>query len=149
VKPLAVLLTVVLALTTRPARELPDLLAVHDLAPLTDAQARQLADQPALWRVVIDSETDGSEEHGWWYECRGEGEPLRTLVLPDGDDLAAHAAVKRSGLLLVEATLGRIVHPARRGPTGRACPSWWSTGWCAAAWWTGRSCDGGGPATTT
>jgi hypothetical protein len=55
-------------------------LAVHDFATLTDREARQLAGRPALSRVVLDGEPDGDEEHGWPYECKGEGEPLRRLT---------------------------------------------------------------------
>jgi hypothetical protein len=96
----------------------PDTLAVHDFATMTDRQARQLAGRRALYRVVLDSEPDGDAEHGWQYDCKGEGEPLRSLWLPDGDDLVAAEAAKGSGLLLVVATVRRIVHPPIEGPDG-------------------------------
>jgi hypothetical protein len=98
-------------------------LAVHDFATLTDAEARQLAGRAALYRVVIHSEPDGDSEHGWQVECQGEGEPLRSLWLPDGDDLAAHSAGQGSGLLIVQATLQRIVHPPIAGADGSQLPA--------------------------
>jgi hypothetical protein len=48
-------------------------------APLTDREAREDAGRPALFRVVLDSEPDGGAEHGWRYDCQGEGEALRSL----------------------------------------------------------------------
>jgi hypothetical protein len=57
----------------------PPALAVHDFATLTENEARQLAGRPALFRVVLDSEPDGDAEHGWRYDCQGEGEALRSL----------------------------------------------------------------------
>jgi hypothetical protein len=53
----------------------------------------------------------------------GEGAPLRTLWLPDGDDLAAAQAARGSGLLLVEATLRRIAHPPITGTDGSSLPA--------------------------
>jgi hypothetical protein len=98
-------------------------LAVHDFATLTEREARQLGGRPALFCVVLDGEPDGDEEHGWRYECRGEGEPLRSLWLPDGDDLVAAEAAKGSGLLLVVATLRRIVPRPVVGGDGRPLPA--------------------------
>jgi hypothetical protein len=103
--------------------ERPPALAVHDFATLTDAEARQLAGRPALFRVLLESEPEGNEEHGWRYDCQGEGEPLRSLWLPDGDDLVAAQAAKGSGLLLVVATLRRIVHPPVTGGDGSRLPA--------------------------
>jgi hypothetical protein len=97
-------------------------LAVYDFATLADAEARQLAGRPALFRVVLDSEPGGDAEHGWRYDCQGEGESLRSLWLPDGDDLVAAQAAKGSGLLAV-ATLRRIVHPPSTGGDGRPLPA--------------------------
>jgi hypothetical protein len=120
-------------------------LAVHDFATLTEREARQLAGRPALFRVVLDSEPDGDGEHGWRYERKGAGDQLRLLWLPDGDDLVAAQAAKGSGLLLVVvATLRRIVHPPITGETGGRCRRWSSTGWCGRGWWTGSSGPGGG-----
>ena len=98
-------------------------LTAYDLATLTDAEARQLAGRPALFRVVVDGEPDGDQESGWGYDCRGEGSPLRTLWLPDGDDLAAYAASRGSGLLVVEATLRRFVHRPVSGADGSRLPA--------------------------
>jgi hypothetical protein len=47
---------------------------------------------------------------------------LRSLWLPDGDDLVAAQAAKGSGLLLVVATLRRIVHPPIVGGDGSRLP---------------------------
>jgi hypothetical protein len=90
-------------------------LGVHDFATLTDAEARRLAGRPALFRVVVDGEPDGDAGAGWRYDCRGDGPAYRSLWLPDGDDLAAEVALQGSGLLVVEATLRRIVHPPAAG----------------------------------
>jgi hypothetical protein len=98
-------------------------LVVHDFATLTEREARQLAGRPALFRVVLDGEPNGDAEHGWRYVCKGEGEPLRSLWLPDGDDLVAAQAAKGSGLLLVVATLRRIVHPPITGGHVRPLPA--------------------------
>ncbi len=97
--------------------------AVHDLATLTDAEARRLAGRPALFTVVIDGEPDGDAQRGWRYDCQGEGEPLRSLWLHDGDDLTARGAANGSGLLLVVATLRRIVHPPITGGDGKSLPA--------------------------
>jgi hypothetical protein len=53
----------------------------------------------------------------------GEGEPVRSLRLPDGDDLVAAQAAKGSGLLLVEAVLARVVHPPIAGADGSRLPA--------------------------
>jgi hypothetical protein len=73
--------------------------------------------------VVVDGEPDGDEDHGWTYDCRGEVGELRTLWLPDGDDLAAYAASRGSGLLVVEATLRRIVRAPVKGADGSRLPA--------------------------
>ncbi len=97
---------------------------MRDLATLTDAEARQFAGRPASYRVVLDSEPDERDEYKWWaYDCAGEGEPLRSLWLPDGDDVAAYVAQQGSGVLVVEAPLRRIVHPPSRGGDGRPLPA--------------------------
>jgi hypothetical protein len=101
----------------------PPALPVHDLATLPDAQARRLAGRHALFRVVLDGEPDGDEEHGWTYDCQGQGGELRTLWLPDGDDLVAYEASRGSGLLVVEATLRRIVHRPVTGADGSRLPA--------------------------
>jgi hypothetical protein len=95
---------------------------VHDLAALTDAEARQFVGWRALFRVALDGEPDGDPQGGWRYDCRGEGGPLRTLWLPDGDDLVAVGAEQGSGVLRVEATLLRIVHPPVTGADGSRLP---------------------------
>jgi hypothetical protein len=114
------LLPFLVAAVTGPAP--PPALPVHDLATLTGAEARHLAGRRALFRVRIDSEPDGDPEHGWRYDCRGEGGQARTLWLPDGDDLAAEVAYRGSGLLFVEATLRRIVHAPVKGGDGSSLP---------------------------
>jgi hypothetical protein len=93
--------------------------AVHDFATLTDAEARRLADWPALYRVA----PDGDAARGWRFDCQGEGAPLRSLWLGDGDDVTAARAAQDSGLLLVEATLRRIVHPPVTGADGSRLPA--------------------------
>jgi hypothetical protein len=72
---------------------------------------------------VVDGEPDGDPQGGWRYDCRGEGAPLRTLWLPDGDDLVAYAASRGSGLLVVEATLRRVVHRPVTGADGASLPA--------------------------
>jgi hypothetical protein len=106
-----------------PAAPDPFAESVHDLAALTDAEARQLAGRPALFRVLLDGEPNGDPQDGWRYGCRGEGAPLRTLWLPDGDDLVAYAASQGSGLLVVEATLRRIVRAPVKGADGSRLPA--------------------------
>jgi hypothetical protein len=81
------LLAILVATVVGPAGPQAPPFRVHDLAALTDAEARQLAGRRALFRVVVDGEPDGDEDRGWTYDCRGEGGELRTLWLPDGDDL--------------------------------------------------------------
>jgi hypothetical protein len=73
--------------------------------------------------VVLESEPDGDEKQGWRYDCQGDGPQLRSLWLPDGDDIAAGQAAKGSGLLLVVATLRRIAHPPIVGGDGRPLPA--------------------------
>jgi hypothetical protein len=73
--------------------------------------------------LVLDSEPDGDPQGGWRYDCLGEGGPLRTLWLRDGDDLIAYEASRGSGLLLVEATRRRIVHPPVTGADGSYLPA--------------------------
>jgi hypothetical protein len=123
---LPAVLLATLALISRPPAPVP--LAFHDLATLSDAQARRLAGQRALFRVFVEGEPDGDEEHGWRYDCRGEGAPLRTLWLRDGDDITAAWAQRGSRLLQLEATLRRIVHPPIRGADGSSLPALLSTG---------------------
>jgi hypothetical protein len=65
----------------------------------------------------------GGAENGSWYDCRGEDLPLRTLWLPDGDDLVAHSTTKGSGLLLVRGTPRRIVHPPIAAADGLSLPA--------------------------
>jgi hypothetical protein len=65
--PQLLLLLAALAVHTAPAPaglHAPDPFAelVHDLATLTDAEARQLVGRRALYRVRIESEPDGSAE---------------------------------------------------------------------------------------
>jgi hypothetical protein len=72
--------------------------------------------------VVVDGGSDGDENRGWTYDCRGEGTPLRTLWLRDGDGLVAYEASQGSGLLVVEATLRRIVHRPVTGADGNRVP---------------------------
>jgi hypothetical protein len=98
-------------------------LRVHDLATLTGAEARQLAGRRAVYRAHIESEPDGDSLDGWRYDCPGNGEQLRRLWLRDGDDLAAEVALRGSGLLLVEATLQRIVHAPAKGVDGSSLPA--------------------------
>jgi hypothetical protein len=97
-------------------------LAVHDLATLTDRQARQLAGQRTLFRVHLDGNPDGSAEAGWTFDCRGDGAPLGRLWLPDDDDLVAHATWRGSGTWRVLAMLRRIVHPPIVGAGGSRRP---------------------------
>lgn len=117
------LLPVLIAAVVGPAPPPPFSLVPPDLAALTDAEAPQLAGRRALYCVVIEGEPDGDPEHGWRYECRGEGPSLRTVWLRDGDDLAAEVALQGSGGLLVEATLRRIVQPAVRVNDGSRLPA--------------------------
>jgi hypothetical protein len=117
------LLPVLVATVLGPAPPPTLSLTAHDLATLTDAEARQLAGRRALFRVVLDGEPDGNPEGGWRYDCRGEGGQLRTLWLRDGDDLDAYAASQGSGLLVVEATLRRIVHAPTKGTDGSSLPA--------------------------
>jgi hypothetical protein len=117
------LLPVLVAAVLGPAGPQAPPFRVHDLAALTDAEARRLAGRRALFRVVVDGEPDGDEDRGWKYDYRGEGGELRTLWLPDGDDLVAYAASRGSGLLLVEATLRRIVHRPVTGADGSGLPA--------------------------
>jgi hypothetical protein len=118
----AVLLAV-LTLVARPAPLVPGPLVWHGFSTLTDAQARQLAGRPALFQVYVEGEPDGDPEHGWRYDCQGEGEPLRTVWLQEGDDVTAASAQRSNGLLLVEAVLGRIVHPRVKGADGSSLPA--------------------------
>jgi hypothetical protein len=76
---------------------------------------------PAL--AWVSGEPDGDPQGGWRYDCRGEGSSLRTLWLPDGDDLVAYEASQGSGLLLVEATLWRVVHRPVTGADGSRLPA--------------------------
>jgi hypothetical protein len=116
-------LPVLVATVVGPAPPPPLALTPYDLATLTDAEARQLAGRRALYRVRIDPEPDGDPQDGWRrYSCRGKGEQLRTLWLRDGDDLAAYAASRGSGLLVVEALLRRIVHPPTDGADAGRLP---------------------------
>jgi len=101
----------------------PATVPVYDLAALTDAEARRLAGRRALYRLLLGGEPDGNPQGGWRYDCRGEGGPLRTLWLPDGDDLVAYEASRGSGLLVVEATLRRVVHRAVTGADGSGLPA--------------------------
>ena len=117
----ALLLAVLLPVPPAPPADLPGL-AVYDLAALTDAQARQLAGHRLLYRVYLEGEPDGSAEEGWRYDCRADGAQLRTLWLPDGEDLAAVPATRSGGLLVVGATLHRIVHPPLTGDDGSSLP---------------------------
>jgi hypothetical protein len=55
-------------------------------------------------------------------DCRGDGPAYRSLWLRDGDDLAAYAAFRGSGLLMVEATLRRIVHAPVKEADGSILP---------------------------
>jgi hypothetical protein len=95
---------------------------VHSPAALTDAEARQLNSRPALFRVVVGGEPDGDAQRGWRYDCRGDGPACRSLWLPDGDDLVAEAALQGNGLLLVDATLRRIVSPRVTGTDSSGFP---------------------------
>jgi hypothetical protein len=122
------LLAALLACHTAPAPPgltAPDRFAwpPHDLAALTDAEARQLAGRRALYVVWIDSEPDGDPETGWRYECPGDGPAYRSLWLRDGDDLAAEVAMKRGDVLLVEGTLRRIAHAPVKGADGSRLPA--------------------------
>jgi hypothetical protein len=45
------------------------------------------------------------------------------LWLPDGDNLTAEMAMKGSGVLVVEATLRRVVHGAMTGADGSRLPA--------------------------
>jgi hypothetical protein len=121
------LLLAVLAGHTAPAPPgliAPELFAgcTHDLATLSDAEARQLDGRRALYQVVVDSEPDGDPQAGWRYDCQGEGRAYRSLSLRDGDDLVAYEASQGSGLLVVEATLRRIVHASVKGVDGSSLP---------------------------
>jgi hypothetical protein len=85
---LAFQVATVIGPTPPPASFVP----VHDLATLTDAEARQLASRPSLFRVVVDGDPDGDPVAGWRYDCRGEGAAYRSLRLrdaaaPRGDQL--------------------------------------------------------------
>jgi hypothetical protein len=116
------LLAVLVATVVGPAPPLAPSLVGYDLATLTDAEARQLVGRRALFRVVVDGEPDGDARAGWRYACRGDGPAYHSLRLPDGDDLVAYEAQQGSGLLLVEATLRRIVHRPVTGTDGSRLP---------------------------
>jgi hypothetical protein len=116
------LLPVLLATVVGPAPPAAPSLVPHDLATLTDAEARQLDGRPALFRVVVEGEPDGDARAGWRYDRRGDGPAYRSLWLPDGDDLVAYEAQQGSGLLLVEATLRRVVHRPVVGADGSRLP---------------------------
>jgi hypothetical protein len=77
------LLTVLLArLSLPPTPFVP--LAWHDLATLTDAEARQLAGRRAWFRVVVEGQPAGDEKRGWRYDCEGDGARTRLgIPLPD------------------------------------------------------------------
>jgi hypothetical protein len=117
------LLPILVAVVVGPAGPPAPPFRVHDLATLTDAEARQLGGRRALFRVVVEGEPDGDEDRGWTYDCRGHGGELRTLWLPDGDDLDASAAPRGSGMLVVEATLRRVVHRPVTGADGGRLPA--------------------------
>ena len=72
---------------------------------------------------MIEGRPDWSAENGWRYDCRGDGPAYGSLCVRDGDDLAAVPAEQGSGLLLVEATLRRIVHRPARGAAGSRPPA--------------------------
>jgi hypothetical protein len=116
------LLPVLVATAVGPVPPLAPSLVGYDLATLTDAEARHLAGRRAPYRVVIEGRPDWSAEDGWRYDCRGEGPAYRSLWVRDGDDLAAVPAEQGSGLLLVEATLRRIVHRPVTGADGSLVP---------------------------
>jgi hypothetical protein len=117
------LLPVLVATVVGPAPTPPPSLVGYDLATLTDAEARQLVGRRALYGVVIEGRPDWSAKDGWRYDCRGDGPVYRSLWVRDGDDLAAVPAEQGSGLLLVEATLRRIVHPAVVGDVDSRLPA--------------------------
>ena len=117
------LLPVLVATAVGPAPPLAPSLVGYDLATLTDAEARQVAGQRALYSVVIEGKPDWSAEDGGRYDCRADGPAYHSLWLRDGDDLAAIPAEQGSGLLLVEATLRRIVHRPQTGADGSRLPA--------------------------
>jgi hypothetical protein len=117
------LLPVLVATAIGPAPPLAPSLVGYDLATLTDADARQLAGRCGLFRVVLDGRPDWSADDGWRYDCRGDGPAYRSLWGRDGDDLAAVPAEQGRGLLLVEATLRRIVHRPVSGSDGSRLPA--------------------------
>jgi hypothetical protein len=121
--PVLSLLPVLVATVLGPAPPSALSLTAHDLTTLADVEARQLAGRRGLFRVVVDREPDGDPQGGWRYDCRGKGGPLRTLWLPDGDDLVAYEASQGSGLLVVEATLRRVVHRPVTGADGSRLPA--------------------------
>jgi hypothetical protein len=91
---------------------------VHDFATLTDAEARHLDGTPAVFRVVLDSDTD-PEERDWFTcaDCAGDGEPLRSLYLCPDQEVAESMTVR--------ATLQIRYYPALTGADGsRSGPLW-------------------------
>jgi hypothetical protein len=113
------LLAVFLSHPPRP----PQPLRVHELATLTDAEARALHGRRIIVDIVLaQGEVNDVPETGWHYKCHSADDALRTLWLPNGEDVEAVSAERGSGVLRVEATFRRIVHRQIIGPDGRTVP---------------------------
>jgi hypothetical protein len=116
------LLAVLVATVIGPAWPPAPSLTAHDLATLTDAEARQLAGRRALFRVVLDGEPDGTPRAaggttagGKAASCGRSGFPTATTWSP--------TRRRGSGLLVVEATLHRVAHRAVSGADGSRLPA--------------------------
>jgi hypothetical protein len=115
----ATLLAVLLAFAPAPVPA--DALHVHDMAMLTDHEARALQGRRLLYRVELDGEPERRGD-AVCYDGAGPDPAYRSLWLRPDAGLACELAAKGSGVLLVEATLRRIVHPPIRGADGSNLP---------------------------
>lgn len=97
---------------------LAPLVRTFDLPSLTSAEATRLQGKPALFRVVVDSDTGETDEGAVMFDCSSPNEVARSVRLAPRQELPEGADT-----VLVEGTLRVLTHAPVKGSDGSYLPA--------------------------